>query len=183
MSRTKVKKRNAYRANDKINLEDEQEFRFLRTPRCGENQVTALVLLDKHIKWLTTRVKREYGEISILIQQGQLPELVRPVPVGTPLAAEGPSEQARPARQAAFSLRSDTTKNSFKVLGQYLSNIEDDFDPYISNKAETKRANGINEIITNNNINYCIRFKDCRTTNATNSVHVASSKLKAITTV
>jgi hypothetical protein len=55
----------------------------------------------------------------------------------------------------AISLRSDTTKNSFKALGLYLSNIDNDFDSYNSNKAETKRANDINEIITINNINYC----------------------------
>ena len=64
------------------------------------------------------------------------------------------SEQDKLLR-SAFSLRSETTKNSFKALGLYLPNIDDDFDSYNSNKAETKRANGINDIITTNNINYC----------------------------
>jgi len=63
------------------------------------------------------------------------------------------SEQDKLLR-SAFSLRSETTKNSFKALGLYPPNIDDDFDSYNSNKAETKRANGINDIITINNINY-----------------------------
>ena len=64
------------------------------------------------------------------------------------------SEQDKLLR-SAFSLRSEATKNPFKALGLYLPNIDDDFDSYDGNKAETKRANGINDIIAINNINYC----------------------------
>ena len=100
MSKSREYKRSAYKANekDKINVEDEQMFRFLRTPRCGENQIAALCLLDKHIKWLKIKVMKEYGEISNLVDQGELPEIIRPVPVGTPLAQEGPVTRGSASR-------------------------------------------------------------------------------------
>ena len=161
-----------YVANDKV-MEQDLDFRFLKTPKNLERRAVQLLL----------------------------------------------SEQDEVLR-SAFSLRSETTKNSFKALGLYLPNIDDDFDSYNSNKAETKRANGINDIITINNINYCtplvrvnsvhyefcnpltvskfpmsntkrnnkrlaykssstktrgtLRFKDYQTTNSTNSVHAAT---------
>ena len=78
------------------------------------------------------------------------------------------------ALRSAFSLRSETTKNSFKALGLYPPNIDDDFDSYNSNKAETKKANGINDIITINNINYCTPLV------RVNSVHYESCNPKAL---
>ena len=168
MSTKRNNRRTAHQvvANDRV-MEQDLDFRFLRAPKKSERQADQL-LLDKLLR-------------------------------------------------SAFSLRSETTKNSFKALGLYLPNIDDDFDSYNGNNAETKRANGINDIITINNINYCtplvrvnsvhyefcnpltvskfpmsntkrnnkrlaykssstktrgtLRFKDYRTTNATNSVH------------
>ena len=160
MSKRENYKRNANNAGDKITMEEEHDFRFLKAPKSGENHV------EKHPN-ITDHKESEK-------------RFLRAPKAGTNHAI---SAQAEPARPAAISLRSDTTKNSFKALGLYLSNIDDDFDSYISNNTETKKANGINEIITNNNINYCIRFKDCQTTNATNSVYAASSNLKATTIV
>lgn len=178
-STTRSAKRTAQQAaNDKSSMEEEQSFRFLRTPKNLERRAVQLLLYEQD-----------------------------------------------EALRSAFSLRSETTKNSFKALDLYLPNIDDDFDSYNSNKAETKRANGINDLITINNINYCtplvrvnsvhyefcnpltvskfpmsntkrnnkrlaykssstktrgtLRFKDYQTTNSTNSVHAASC-LKAL---
>jgi hypothetical protein len=178
-STTRSAKRTAHQAaNDKSSMEEEQSFRFLRTPKNLERRAVQLLLYEQD-----------------------------------------------EALRSAFSLRSEATKNPFKALGLYLPNIDDDFDSYDSNKAETKRANGINDLITINNINYCtplvrvnsvhyefcnpltvskfpmsntkrnnkrlaykssstktrgiLRFKDYQTTNSTNSVHAASC-LKAL---
>jgi hypothetical protein len=179
-STTRSAKRTAHQAaNDKSSMEEEQNFRFLRTPKNLERRAVQLLLYEQD-----------------------------------------------EALRSAFSLRSETTKNSFKALDLYLPNIDDDFDSYNSNKAETEKANGINDIITINNINYCtplvrvnsvhyefcnpltvskfpmsntkrnnkrlaykssstktrgtLRFKDYQTTNSTNSVHAASCNLKAL---
>ena len=85
MSNKRNYKKNAhYVANDKV-MEQDLEFRFLRAPRNSEKQAAQLLLLDNHISWLKKRVKKDYGDISILVTQGNMPEIEPPQPIGTPL--------------------------------------------------------------------------------------------------
>ena len=51
MSRLRNAKRTAHQsANDKSNMEEEQNFRFLKAPKNTENQAGQLLQLDTHIR-------------------------------------------------------------------------------------------------------------------------------------
>ncbi len=85
-------------ANDKV-TEQDLDFRLLKAPKNSERQAAQLLLLDSHIHWLKNRVKKDYGDISILVTQGNLPEIAPPLPIGTPLPQ--PQTPARPGTRAA----------------------------------------------------------------------------------
>ena len=153
-------------ANDKV-TEQDLDFRLLKAPKNSERQAAQLLLLDSHINWLKNRVKKDYGDISILVTQGNLPEIEPPLPIGTPL----PQHQtpARPGTRAAAARedapvpvmtqvaydeisrenreeRKKREDNMSKALGLILTTIDDAFQAYINDNREATRAYDTNDI-------------------------------------
>ena len=165
MSYKKNNKRNTHYANDKT--EQDIEFKFLRAPKNSDKQAAQLLALDNHISWLKNRVKRDYGDISILVTQGNMPEIVHPLPVGTPLhEPQTPAHRTRAAareeepvavmtQQAYDEIskenRDKLTKreeNQSKALGLILTTIDGAFQTYINGNREATNAYDRNDIKT-----------------------------------
>ena len=177
MSRLRNAKRTAHQAaNDKSSMEEEKNFRFLKAPKNTENQAGQLLQLDSHIRWLKIKIKTEYGDISNLVDQGSLPEISRPVPVGTPIPqvqlrtpAAGPIGPAAGTRNAQArieepqlmtqvefdeiirenrEIKRTREQSMSKALGYILTTIDDAFQNYISNNPEASQAYDADDIKT-----------------------------------
>ena len=114
-------------------------------------------------------MKRDYGDISILVTQGNMPEIVHPLPVGTPLhEPQTPAPRTRAAvreaedepvavmTQQAYDEISKENRdkiakreeNMSKALGLILTTIDGAFQTYINGNREATNAYDRNDIKT-----------------------------------
>ena len=64
---------------------DKNETKILRVPKPGQNYANQLLILNNHINWLETKIKKEFGDIACLVRGQDPPPILDPVAVGQPI--------------------------------------------------------------------------------------------------
>ena len=67
------------------NVLTENETKILRVPKPGNNYANQLLVLNNHINWLETKIKKEFGDIACLVRGQDPPPILDPVAVGQPI--------------------------------------------------------------------------------------------------